>query len=403
VYLDSAVIRRAGMGVTLSSGSRLARSLVDSTTNRGGAAVTLFGGARFEQTVVRGSAGVGVRVAGNGVLLLGGRIEGSRGTGLAFSYDAPPASFRPVRIVGGQGYPVEIYPAALARTYATPALQDSLLGNARDSLLVSYGSLRRPLTVGPRMPVRFISGMHVDSGATFTAQPGARLVFNPFAGLNFVNGGRLSARGSKAAPVVFTAEYPEVGWAGIALLDSAAAPSYLTNVRIEHVGINSEAAVAAYDAHRVFIDSTVFRQVSRAVDIWSANSRLMRTRVDTTLNGDGPAVRLRANARIESTLVRAPAGAGIAIASPSVVVASCEVRDGDGPGILLLTVARVQNCNLENNAGPGIQNDSGAQATATNNWWGSTGGPGGSGGDGASGPLNFTPWRTAPFVLPYVP
>ena len=35
-----------------------------------------------------------------------------------------------------------------------------------------------------------------------------------------------------------------------------------------------------------------------------------------------------------------------------------------------------------------------------NNWWGDASGPGLY---DAQGPLDYTPWRTTPYVLPYVP
>jgi hypothetical protein len=126
--------------------------------------------------------------------------------------------------------------------------------------------------------------------------------------------------------------------------------------------------------------------------------------VDTTLDSRYPAVELRSNARIESTRIRASAGPGLSLGSASVVVASCEVLDGDGDAILMDSdAATVRNCNLVNNGGVGIRNVVSATADAAGNWWGSTGGPLGPGGDGVSGHVVYSPWRTTPYVLPYVP
>jgi hypothetical protein len=405
VYADSAVIRQSGVAVRLySPGSRLLRSRVDTTTNRLEPAVDLSNGARFEQTVVRGAAGTGVRVYGLDVLLRGGRIEGSGGTGLVVRYERLNAASTAVRVTGGRGYPVDMGVDALALLYPTPALQDSLAGNARDTLVISGGLLHRAtLTVGPRLPLRLTSWVHVDSAGMLAAQPGARISFDA-GGLVAQNGGRVYSRGSAASPVVLTADHPPAGWAGVSLYGGgAAATSYFTNTRIEHVGLYN-VAVSANGTHRAIIDSAVIRYSGRGVSLFSPNSRLMRTRVDTTLNGNFPAVELGSNARIESTLIRAPAGTGLRVAQPTVVVASCEVRDGDGDGIVVEQLPMtLRNCNLVNNRGVGVRSQSWQAVTATGLWWGSTGGPNGPGGDGVAGTVTFTPWRTTPYVLPYVP
>ena len=92
------------------------------------------------------------------------------------------------------------------------------------------------------------------------------------------------------------------------------------------------------------------------------------------------------------------------IGSPSVQVASCEIRDGEGDGIVMQFYrAPVHNCNMVNNLGVGVRNSTGAEVSVTGNWWGSADGPGGAGGDGVQGNLVYSPWRTTPFVLPYVP
>lgn len=407
VYVDSAVIRQSGRAVELRSpGSRISRSRVDTTTNRGGAAVYLTNGARFEATTVRRAAGVGVRVGGPNVILIGGRVEGSGDVGLSVENDALNPYSKAVRVTGGRSYGGEMSLAALARLYPTPALQDSLRGNARDTMVVVAGRLRTALTVGPRLPLLFTSTftMTVDSLGSLTAQPGAALVFKPNAQLEFQYGGRLVSRGTPAAPVVFTADDPAFGWEGLWFSGSAVATSYITNTRIEHVELTST-AVVAQGSHRVIVDSSVIRQSGRAVSLSSLNSRLSRTRVDTTLNSNEPAVYLASNARLESTRIRAAAGPGLQIGSNNVVVASCDIREGDQEGILTTYyyAVRIQNCNLVNNVGVGIYNERNTSVTATGNWWGSTGGPAGTGGDGTAGPVVYTPWRTTPYVLPYLP
>jgi hypothetical protein len=66
-----------------------------------------------------------------------------------------------------------------------------------------------------------------------------------------------------------------------------------------------------------------------------------------------------------------------------------------------VSVAVMNNCNLADNGGPGLA--TGDSMNAEDNWWGDAAGPTGPNGDGVSGPVDYTPWRTTPYVLPYVP
>jgi hypothetical protein len=405
LLLDSAVIRQSGRAVELRSpGSYMYRSRVDTTTNRNNAAIFLENGARFERVVVRRSAGVGVQVRGSNVLLLGGRVEGSGGVGLQVQTHLIHASSRGPRVVAGRSYGGEMPLPVLARLYSTPVLQDSLRGNARDTLVVLNGELLSPLTVGPRLPLLINSwGTYVGAAGVLTAQPGASLVFRGNAGLNFNNGGRLVSRGKRTQPVLFTADDPAEGWNGLQFSGPSTALSYVTNTRIEYVSVNST-AITAQNPHQVIVDSAVIRQSGRAVSMYSLNSQLSRTRVDTTLDASSPAVQLGSNVRLESTRITAPAGPGVYIGSSTLVVVSCEVRGGDQEGILMSYYrVAINNCNLVNNQGVGVRNSTGQNVDVKNNWWGSSSGPNSPDGDGISGPLDYTPWRTTPYVLPYVP
>ena len=126
--------------------------------------------------------------------------------------------------------------------------------------------------------------------------------------------------------------------------------------------------------------------------------------MDTTLSSNGPAVELGANAILESTLIRGSSAEGVAIRSGTVQVQSCEVRESVTDGIVLDVAVSIPNCNLVNNLGVGVRNlDPSASADATNSWWGDAGGPTVPAGDGVAGAVTYTPWRTTPFVLPYVP
>jgi hypothetical protein len=238
---------------------------------------------------------------------------------------------------------------------------------------------------------------------TLRGEAGSRLVLDPDVGITAHSGGRVLMRGTPANPVVLTADDPSLGGEGITLdSTSVASPSYLTNTVVEHVAYGRTALVANAP-HQVIVDSTVFRRNGRAVSLLSAGSRLTRSRVDTTLASAGPAVELGADAILESTLIRGSSGDGVSILSASVQVQSCEVRESAGDGIVLDAAVPIANCNLVNNGGVGVRSNTSGVAMVSNNWWGDASGPFGPNGDGLWGTSNYTPFLTAPYVLPYVP
>lgn len=401
LFVDSAVIRKSGRGVVFSSpNASISRSLVDSTTDRGNPAVLLVGGGRFERTVVRGAAGVGVQVIGDGVQLRGGRIEGSGGVGLQIQNNLG-RNVSPVRVTGGRSYGVEMPLHTLARLYPTAAVLDSLRGNARDTIVVTWSVLKAPFTAAAGLPLLVTQGVIIDSLGVLAAKPGAAIVFREGTKAAFTKGGRLVSRGSAANPVLFTAEDPARGWYGLSLFGTVKGTSYLTNSVVEYVHYNAP-AVEARDSQRIVVDSSVIRWSGAAAVLSSPNSRISRTRVDTTLNKSMPAVDLSSNALVESVRVLAPAGEGLYIRSAAVVVTSCEVRDGDQEGIEMEVPVTIRRCNLVNNRLGGLYNKGSTLADARNNWWGSAGGPGSPGWNHVYG-ATYTPWRTTPYVLPYVP
>jgi hypothetical protein len=405
VVIDSTVIRQTGQGVKLwGRGSRMVRSQVDTTLDRAAPAVFLSDSVYLEQTVVRGAAGVGVEtdlVAR--VHLLGVRIEGPAGTGLRVSRSNSIKSAQPVRVVGGGTYGAELTVDAMARIYPNGTDQDSLLGNARDTLLMLGGPLSDDVYARAVLPWHVKGSIQVGAGGLLRGQAGSLFVFDPNTGISAHSGGRVRIRSWRSAPAVLTADYPAAGWDGILLEGTPSSESYLTNVRVEHVRVDSTAVIAR-SGHPVVIDSAVFRQNGRAVALWSASSRLSRSRVDTTLAANAPAVILGSNALLESTLIRASSGEGVSIRNGAVQVISCEVRNSVEEGIVMGVAAPVHNCNLVGNGGAGIRNkDTSATAATDNNWWGDAAGPTGPSGDGVLGLQVYTPWFTAPYVLPYVP
>lgn len=407
VVLDHVVIRQTGRGVVLHAPqSRIIDSRVDTTTSSTSAAVTLYDSTRFIRTTVRGAALAGVLVAGrSGVQLLGGRIEGSGDTGLYVGYSGAVASFQPIRVTGGSTYGAVMPVDAVARGYGSVAEMDSLLGNARDTLHVLGGTLTAPVFPAAALPWLVRGPIVVDAGGSLRPEPGARLAFRPTADVTVRGGGRLLARGTQAAPVVFTADDRAAGWRGIDLENTPASISFVTNARLEHVNV-WYTALRTDTSHAVVIDSTVFRHVGQAASLRAYGSRLSRSRVDTTLNAYFPAVELSSNARLESTLVRGASGEGIDVRAATVQLLSCEVRESVGNGIVvtgLWATAEIRNCNLVDNGGVGVALNGTLSADAEDNWWGDAAGPTGAGGDGVAAGVDHTPWLTAPYTLPYVP
>jgi hypothetical protein len=399
INIDSVTVRQNERGVYLwGRNSRLSRSRVDTVTSSAYPAVTVGSVVTFEKNVVRGAAGVGLAVLGsNGISLLGGRVEGSGGVGLKVTTTgAGFAATQPVRVTGGASYPAELVVSAFPRIYASVAQQDSLLGNARDTLVVTGGILQQWAYPAPALPWHVTGNVTVQYWGILIPMPGAVLVMDANVGITATNGGRLVARGTAAAPIVFTGS----SWDGIRFQGAPTAGSYLTNVRVENV--QNGVAVWSFESHAVVIDSAVFRQTGAAIWLTAANSRISRTRVDTTLLSTGAAVAVvGASSTIESLLIRGSAERGLVVEN-TVSVLSCEIRDSAGDGIELWSAVEVHNCNLVNNAGVGLSSPY-TSANAENNWWGDAGGPTGPNGDGVSGTVDYTPWRTTPYTLPYVP
>lgn len=332
-----------------------------------------------------------------GVYLLGGHIIESGGVGLRVPSRSAVKGAAPVRVTGGAVHGAELSAGAFAMIYPNLTDQDSLLGNARDTLYMTGDTLTARVIARAVLPWHVRAPVYVEYGGEVRAQAGARLSFDAGTGIE-LRWARLVARGTPAAPVLFTADDPVLGWSG--MFFTFGDSSYLTNVRIEHVDESSYAVDTRFTG--LVIDSAVFRQVGSAVQLFGGGASISRTRVDTTLAW-GWAVSLAGDTRIESTRVRAPGGSGLLLWDTDVQVASCEVRDAGWAGIQMFYETTVHDCNLVNNAGPGIDNMFGTTADVTDVWWGDTAGPNGPNGDGAAGDLNYTPWRTTPFVLPYVP
>ena len=409
--IDSSVFRQNERGLYLwGYDGQMRRSRVDTVTTAIWPAVTVGRKTSFRQNVIRGAAGVGLAVLGTDSVLLGnGLVEGSGGVGLQVT---TPASgllgIAQMRVTGGATYPAEMEVSAFARIYWAQSHADSLLGNARDTVVITGGTLAETAHAVPTLPWRVTGAVTVQGTGILRAHPGATLAFTSFGKVTAGNGGRVVARGSPAAPVRFTST-TSAGWGGLDLEGAPTASSYLTNVLIENA--KDSFGVMSHWDHTVIIDSAVFRQNGSAAYLRGTNSRISRSRIDTTLIGR-PAVIIEANGGVvESTLIRGSRGAGLSVGVyGNIQVRSCEIRESGGDGIELLGPIDVHNCNLVNNGGWGVDNSTAYLVNVEDNWWGDAAGPTGPNGDGVapdgwygSFPVDYTPWRTTPYVLPYVP
>jgi hypothetical protein len=393
--IDSTVIRQARYGaVSLgTAGSRLSRSMVDTTTTGfapAGFAVVLGASTKLEATTVRGSAAQGIDITGANVAIDG------------------------IRVTGSGSYPLRS--AIQQLVVLESAEQDSLVGNAVDLVVVTGGTLASgTVTIGAALRWYGETGLTVDAGGLLVAEPGARVVMvgtgnepNVGSTLTFQNGGRLEARGTVGSPVVFTvADTVNTVWGGLAFTGSPADSSYLVNARVQYAGNTywQYHAVRTSGSHPLVIDSTVFRQARYgAVSLGTAGSRLSRSVVDTTTTGfapAGPAVVLGVSSSLDGSRVRSSGARGVAITGANVILGSCEVTAGASDGVYVTagTSVTINNCNLVDNAGLGVNNVSGTLIDATNNWWGDAAGPTGPSGDGVSANVTYIPFLTEPVTI----
>jgi hypothetical protein len=292
----------------------------------------------------------------------------------------------------------------------TAADYDSLLGNGRDTLVLTGGTLTgATVEIGADVAWRVEGTSYVDVGGLLRPLPGSGFAVATGHRFVFQNGGRLEARGKSDSVIVFTAIDTTASWLGLEFSGAPGDTSYLTNVVLSHsdgpyrTGSWSYRPVLAMDSHPLVIDSSVVRQMRRyGVALQSAGSRFSRSVVDTA-GGDvwQAAVELGASTTFEGSLVRSATGIGAQITGADVTVSASEITTSGSHGVYVTTATGVliNDCNIFDNAGNGVENVTGVVVDATNNWWGDADGPTGTSGDGVSADVNYTPWATAPFTI----
>ena len=297
-----------------SAGSALVASAVDTTSTAGYAAVEMGSNTRFVQSTVRGAAGVGVALSGTNVLLQGGRIEGAGAAGIhAGSANAVAPGSQAPRVVGGASYPARLGIQPLTVLFPDSASQDSLLGNAIDTIAISGGtSYAGSAVVRPDLPWRLESWTAFDSSAVLRVLPGAGIGAEQYSQVTFNGNATMQAVGRADAPIVLTTNDPTLYWYGLHFAGVPADTSRLVHVQLGNAGIGGYGAVHATGSHPVRIESSRIRNsVYYAAYLSTAGSSLLSTVVDTTATPGYPAVDAPADVRIDGVTIRGSASTGL--------------------------------------------------------------------------------------------
>ncbi len=380
----------------LNGGARIAHSVVDTAGSSGTAAVVLRG-ATLEATTIRGARGAGLWLAG-GVSLLGARIEGSAGVGIEqdviypFPQPLRIVQARPLRVTGGGSYPLRLPLSIVRGIWSRPEDQDSLLGNARDTLVLlpdtttHSGELvvRRGLPWAA--PLGGGSMLRIGRGAHLTVEPGSALT-----GSVMMDGAVLTAVGGAQAPVTLRGT--------IVLRNAPRDTSRIGVARLDSLFLYADSTAP------VTVEATT-AQSGSALALLARGSRLTGSlvsggRSSFTYGAGWSAVAdagvvLGAGARLEDSAVRGSIGPGVIVTGADAALTGCELSFASQEGVRF-TAGRglVRGCNLFENGGPGVTARS-VTVDARGNWWGDPAGPAGPAGDGAGPGVDASGWLTAP-------
>ena len=276
-----------------------------------------------------------------------------------------------MRIIGSASNAIDSDLETFSQIWPTRESQDSLLGNAKDTLML-WGSgslLTRPLYLRQDLPWVVSTHSAYPPGGTYisdlTIEPGSSLQID-----RLVVYGNLTAPGTVANPIRISAG--SQGTTGLILSDTAT--STLSNV------IFTGRTITANQQHQVTlqgINSTGF------IELGSPGSRITDSKIHSV-----------------------PAGAlgiglgAIFVRASGVQVLRCDVTDNGGDGIHVTSEVsegvEIHDCNLARNGGFGVNNLAAFTVDARRNWWGDPAGPSGSSGDGVSGNVDTSDPLPAP-------
>ncbi|HEX6590093.1 MAG TPA: Ig-like domain-containing protein [Longimicrobiales bacterium] len=316
VRVDSTRIRQSYYrGVYLAaSASSLRGVVVDTTSIPGYPAVELYSNTSFIASTIRGAAGIGLQLNGTGVLVQGGRIEGSADVGMhAGSSQTLAAGSLPPRITGGATYPLRIAIQPFGMLFPTTSAQDSIVGNGAEGVAITGGVLEKDTTwVRADLPWRVEGTTYFDSTSVLHVQPGATVALEAGRYLEFRSGGTLQALGSAAQPITFTSTVPGTYWGGLYFVNAAPDTSRITHALIEHGGSGGYAGIFTNSPHVVRVENTRIRQSQyRGAYVAGAGSSLRGVVIDTTSVGGYDGLEVTADVALDGVTVRGAAGNGV--------------------------------------------------------------------------------------------
>ncbi|MFL5582424.1 MAG: Ig-like domain-containing protein, partial [Gemmatimonadaceae bacterium] len=313
-----------------------------------------------------------------------------------------PAS-TPPRVTGGTGDPFAGSIAVFQGLYPTAAAQDALLGNVNgDTVDLQETLIGRVAVARPEVPWRVSRTVTVSgAGASLQALPGASLAMGNGASLVFQDGGRIVARGTPLRPVLFTAARTDQPWRGIELRGAPSENSYLVNAVLERgssTALADPAAVVTYDAHRVTIDSSLFRLMAgdgrRGVLAWAPGSSVSHTTFSAVQTG----LDLAAPTVVDSNTFDG-GSFGVFVSGANVVLRGNVFTRNASDAIHFNTNVphnpTIAGNRFEQNGGLGVNTETGEAIDARLNYWGDDAGPLGPNGDGVAAGVLYDPWLKA--------
>ena len=241
----------------------------------------------------------------------------------------------------------------------------------------------------------------IVSGGVLSIQAGARVCLGFGASLVF-SGARLSAQGTAAEPIVFTAEDPAHPWGALSFGGNVTFPggSELTYVQIT----NAMGPIYSGASHPITMNRAVISQLTNsALDLRAWGSVVNETTIDGAGATANPLVSISGANIAFSARVR-NAAIGIQIGDNGFAnLSNCEVSNTTVTGIYVVTPdgVSISDCNLINNQSFAIQSNTASPLDATRNWWGTPAGAATAGPNRVSSGINTANPQTAPVPLSY--
>lgn len=358
VVIDSTTIRQThGRAVEFyASGSRLTTAVIDTTLNADWPGAVRFSAdtTGADGLTIRTPAYNGIYVDQDSVWLRNVRVEGALGD---YGIEATNGTFSDisnVRVTGGANYP-----AWLSIENLQLMEQDSLLGNAKDTLVVAGGRAQGEtdifgnptvidtLVVRAAVPWKINGWITFDTASVFMPEPGATVALTDGVRLYFEEG-RLVAQGTATDSITFTAANPLEPWSGFYFTGTAPDTSVLQYVNVDLAASNCcwpYASIYADGSHPVTVEDTrIWRSQNRALDLTARGTRVQNVVVDTTFGSsgnNGSAVELGQALSVDSLVIRKPFGyaagvdgrSGLYIKGDSVDLSRVRIEDATGMGL----------------------------------------------------------------------